>query len=462
MAILVAISGISFLAGVGLGFALMWILASARLRAARAELSAEGLARGAAAEELRRVYEARTLELDSVRRAYQVERDAHVSDSVRIRELAARLEEQRETFAVAQQRLSDAFKALSDEALKSNNRAFLDLAQQSFDGLLSDARGDVARRQEAIDGLIRPLGETLHRYQQHLEEMEQRRSTAYGSLEAQLSALQESNQALRREAGQLTTALRAPNVQGRWGEVQLRRVLELAGMTPHCDFSEQSVRDTGEGLQRPDVVVHLPGDRHVVVDAKTPVAAFLDAAAQPTEDTRQRAMKSFAKALRAHMDALARKSYWAQFEQTPEFVVMFVPGEALLAAALGADPSILEDGYAQRVVLASPTTLIALLLGVAQGWRQATLERSAQAISELGRTLHDRVRVLAEHFEHLGRALGQATEQYNRTLASLETKVLGTTRKFRELGAATGDEIVKPRPIEGVPRQPVEADDRPM
>ena len=459
---LIAIGGISLAAGFLAGLALMRVLASARFRAARAELASEGLARMAAAEELRRVFDARTVELDSARRAFQSERDAHVADSVRVRELTIRIEEQRDNFALAQQRLSDAFKALSDEALKSNNRAFLDLAKQTFDGLLSDARGDVARRQEAIDGLIRPLGETLQRYQHHLEEIEQRRNTAYGSLETQLAALHEANSALRREAGQLTTALRAPNIQGRWGEVQLRRVLELAGMTPHCDFTEQVSRTNGDAVQRPDVVVHLAGDRHIVVDAKSPVSAFLDATTQSTEEARQRALKGYAKVLRGHMEALAKKSYWEQFEQAPEFVIMFVPGEALLAAALAADPTLLEEGYGKRVVMASPTTLIALLLGVAQGWRQATVERSARAISELGRALHDRIRTLADHFEQLGRALTHATEQYNRTLASLEGKVLGTARKFRELGAATGKNVPEPQPIDVAPRSALEADEHPI
>ncbi len=458
----IAIAGICLVVGIALGGVMIAVFSASRMRVLRAELAAEALAKAAAAEEVRRISESRAADLESLRRLFQSEREAHVSDVARMNELKARLEEQKAMFAEAQAQLSNAFKALSDEALKSNNRAFLDLAKKTFDALISDARGDVARRQEAIDGLIRPLGETLKRYEEHLKQIEEKRNTAYGSLEAQLQALAGANEALRHEASQLVTALRTPNVQGRWGEVQLRRVVELAGMTRHCDFTEQPTQEGPDGLRRPDLVVHLAGERKIIIDAKAPVGSYLEAMNKPTEDARREAFRGHARALRSHMESLARKNYWEQFEQTPECVVMFVPGESFLASALAVEPTLLQDGYAKRVLLASPTMLMGLLLGVAQGWRQAAIEENAREISELGKILHDRVRTLAGHFQQLGRALGSATEHYNRTVASLETKVLGAARKFKELGAAAGEEVPE---LSGINSEPhvtssLEADDR--
>ena len=375
--------------------------------------------------------------------------------------MQARLEEERkaalekqEMLRDAQARLSDAFKALSADALKSNNEAFLNLARATLENFQEGARTDLDKRQLAIDSLMKPVQETLGKFDVKMGELEKSRLEAYVGLAQQVRGLATTQETLQRETSNLVKALGSPGVRGRWGEIQLRRVVEIAGMLQYCDFDQQ-VHQAGEGgALRPDMVVRLPGGKSVVVDAKTPLTAYLEAIAAPDEATRKARMAEHARSIRDHMISLGKKAYWEQFQPAPEFVVLFLPGENFYSAALEQDATLLEDQMARnRVILATPTTLIALLHAFAYGWKQEALAENAQAISELGRELHERIVVMSDHFGKVGASLGSAVESYNRTLASLDTRVLVSARKFEVLKAThSGKELKSPVPIEVIPR----------
>jgi DNA recombination protein RmuC len=337
--------------------------------------------------------------------------------------------------------LRDAFQALSADALKSNNQAFLELARTSLERFQSEARGDLKSRQEAVANLVAPIGESLKKVESQIQQIEKDRSEAYGDLTAQVRSLIGTQEKLQTETGNLVKALRTPTVRGRWGEIQLRRVVEIAGMLSYCDFSEQETISTSNGRLRPDLVIKLPGAKNVVVDAKTPLLAYLDAIDCTDEALRQAKLRQHAQQVRTHLSQLSQKSYWEQFEASPEFVVMFLPGETFFSAALEQDPTLIEYGVTQRVIPASPTTLIALLKAIAFGWNQEKLARNAKEISSLGKELHDRLRSLGKHFEDVGRGLDKAVESYNKAVGSLETRVMVSARKFSELGAPVTDEL---------------------
>ena len=362
------------------------------------------------------------------------------------------MQEQKKLLEEATTKLTDTFKALSSDALKSNNQSFIELAKQSLESIVNETKGDIGKRQQAIDALINPLQETLKRYEEQIKVMEESRQKAYGGLDEQLKSLGMTQQQLQRETGNLVAALRTPQVRGRWGEITLRRVVELAGMSEHCDYVEQVTIDSESGRLRPDMVVCLPSDREIVVDAKVSLAAYLDALSASSEEERSRAMARHAQQLRTHMNQLAAKSYWGQFSRTPEFVVMFIPGEAFFAAAVDSDRSLIEDGMAKQVVLATPTTLIALLRAVAYGWRQERIAENAQAVSDLGKQLYERLKTLAGHFGDMGKSLEKAMESYNRAVGSMETRIFPAARRFKELGAATGEEIPVVEAVEQAPR----------
>jgi DNA recombination protein RmuC len=355
----------------------------------------------------------------------------------------------------AKTRLADAFNALSSEALRKNNQSFLDLAKETLGTFQESAKGDLEKRQQAISEVVTPVRESLAKVDAQINELEKNRVGAYESLQAQVKSLLETQQQLRAETGNLVKALRAPNVRGRWGEVQLRRVVEMAGMVDHCDFYEQqSVTQENGGMLRPDLLVRLPGDKTIVVDAKAPVVAYLDALEAPDDVTRAEQLTRHAAHVRAHIESLSRKAYWEQFDPAPEFVVLFLPGEMFFSAALERDPMLIEYGAEKRVILATPTTLIALLKAIFFGWRQQNLAANAEEISKLGRSLYGRLSTMGEHFERLGKSLGKSVESYNQAVASLETRVMVKARMFKQLEAGSPDvDIELLEPVDHVPRQ---------
>ena len=352
----------------------------------------------------------------------------------------------------AAQDLQNAFKALAADALKSNNSSFLQIAQETLKRFQIQADGDLRERQKAVADLVAPVRESLSKVDAQIQQMEIARGEAYGDLKAQVQALITTQKELQSETGNLVRALRTPNVRGRWGEIQLRRVVEIAGMLSYCDFAEQETITTEAGRMRPDLVVKLPGGKQVVVDAKTPLQAFLDAFETTDEEQRRTCLANHARQVRDHINTLSGKKYWEQFEATPEFVVMFLPGETFFSAALEQDTGLIEHGVLNRVIPASPTTLIALLKAINYGWSQEKLARNAQEISALGKELHERLRKLATHITGVGANLDRAVEAYNQAVGSLENRVLVSARKFAELGAAVAEDIPELEPIETTAR----------
>jgi DNA recombination protein RmuC len=352
----------------------------------------------------------------------------------------------------ASEELRNAFKAMASDALKSNNSSFLVVAEETLKRFQSQAQGDLEARQKAVADMVAPVRESLSKVDEQIQHLEVARSDAYGELRAQVQSLITTQKELQSETGNLVRALRTPNVRGRWGEIQLRRVVEIAGMLSYCDFAEQETVSTESGRLRPDLVVKLPGGKHVVVDAKTPLQAFLDAFETTDEDARRACLANHARQVRDHMNTLSGKKYWEQFEAAPEFVVMFLPGETFFSAALEQDSGLIEHGVLNRVIPASPTTLIALLKAINYGWNQEKLARNAQQISALGKELHDRLRLLAGHITSVGTGLDRAVESYNKAVGSLESRVLVSARKFAELGASVADDIPELEPIETTAR----------
>ncbi len=354
----------------------------------------------------------------------------------------------------ARRELANEFSALSSHALQANATGFLDLARTQLQGLQATATADLDQRRKAVEELVAPIRESLERVNAEVRTLEQARRQDYGALAEQLRALASTHERLRAETGNLVTALRAPAVRGRWGEMQLRNAVEAAGMLERCDFVEQASVTTDDRTLRPDLVVRLPRGGSVVVDAKTPLQALLDALHAEDEETKTEQLATFVRHVREHMARLSAKAYWEQFTPAPDFVFMFLPGESFYRAALEQDPSLIEAGLAQRVILASPTTLITLLRTVALGWREERVAESARAVSELGRELHDRLAVLTGHVADLGKHLGRAVQSYNQTVGSYERRVLVSARRFTELGVGSSRELASPAPIEHAVQPP--------
>lgn len=337
-----------------------------------------------------------------------------------------------------QQTFTEQFKGMSADALKHNNESFFQVAEQAFE-----------KKSQAIDRLMKPVKESLEKFDVKIQDLEKARTGAYISLKEQVQALIEAQKDLRKETSNLSKALRAPSVRGRWGEMQLKRVVEMAGMLDHCDFYEQETISIDERRYRPDLLVKLPSEKNIVVDAKAPLEAYLEAIETQDEARRLQKLKEHAQQIRMHMTLLSRKSYWEQFQPSPEFVILFLPGETFFSAALEQDPSLIEVGVEQKVILATPTTLIALLRAVAYGWRQESLSRNAEQISALGRDLYKRISDMGGHWTKVGKGLSQAVQSYNKAVGSLESRVLVSARRFVELGE---EPIESLEPIEQIPR----------
>jgi DNA recombination protein RmuC len=455
------IDGMVFSAGVLVGGLLAALLVGFWIASrVRATVQAQLLAAGeraqraeSLADELRRQASEDRLDLDRVRQDLSEASQARAVAETRAAEAAIHLHEQKTLLGQARQELAETFQALSGEALKQNNEAFLNLARSSFATLQAEAKGDLAQRQQAIDSLVKPLQDSLHRYDDQLRQLEQSRQAAYGGLDQHLKLLAESQQKLQSETGNLVKALRAPAIRGQWGEITLKRVAELAGMVAHCDFFEQESITVDGGRLRPDMVVQLPGGRQIIVDAKTVLAGYLDAHEASTEDLRLEGLRRHAAQVRSRMDELSLKAYWNQFTQAPEFVVLFLPGEQFLGAALEHDPRLIEDGFLRSVVLATPTTLMALLRAVGYGWRQERLTEHAEEAGRLGKDLYERMAVLTEHLNDVGQALGKSVLAYNKAIGSLETRILPTARRFKELGVSSEKDIPMLDPVELVSRK---------
>ena len=352
----------------------------------------------------------------------------------------ARVEAERQLIGGSAARMQETFQSLADAALRSNQTTFLETARAQL-------TGDLAQRQTAIEKVVDPLNESLSRLETHVRELERAREKAFGSLGQQL-------QALARETTTLSTALRSPQTRGRWGEVTLRRVAELAGMVPNCDFLQQETRDTDAGRIRPDMIVRLPGDRSIVVDAKVPLTAYLDAASANDDPSRRSALQRHGQQVAEHVRQLSSKQYWSQFQPAPELVVLFLPGDHFFSAALESKPELIEEALARKVVIATPVTLISVLKGIAYGWNQEQLAENAEEIRRVASELYQRVELVHEHYADAGRLLEKTVEAYNRSVGSWDQRLVPSLRKMRELGVAGGGEPEAPEQIDLLARRP--------
>jgi len=438
-----------FLIGAALGVAVSWFLLKTKASSASA----------ADVATLKERLIGKESELQRLQQTFNTEVAEHKHSRRENAQLKAELEGERraaqertDSFKQAAEELSEKFKALSRDALKDNNQSFLQLAQSTLEKFQETAKGDLELRQKAIDQLVKPLKESLEKVDGKISEIEKARAGAYAELREQVRGLATAQLQLQAETGNLVTALRAPHVRGRWGEIQLRRVVEMAGMLQYCDFDEQTTVATDDGRIRPDVIIHLPGNRTIVIDAKVPFDAFYESISTKDDEIRSARLKDHARLVRTHIGALSKKSYWESVQPTPEFVLLFLPGETFYSAALEIDPKLIEDGVGKGVIIATPTTLIALLKAVSYGWRQEQMAENAKEVSELGKTLYDRLRVFTSHFADIGKGLDRALDSYNRGVGSLEGRVLRTARKFKERGAIAGEDIEILEPLDKAAR----------
>ena len=435
--------------GVGLviGALSVWFVNRYKLTSEFATLTERLAGKDAQVRQLRDELDRQTAHAEELRKE-------NSTNAAQLSALQTKLEEERKTnqdklelLTRAEGKLADAFKALSADALRNNNQSFLDLARQNLEKFQETAKGDLERRQTAIDELIKPLKDSLEKVDDKIVELEKTRVGAYAELREQVKTLATSQSQLQSETGNLVKALRVPHVRGRWGEIQLRRVVEMAGMVRYCDFAEQATVNGEDGRLRPDMIVRLPGNRTIVVDSKVPFDAFYESISAVDDQVRASKLKDHARLVRTHIATLSRKQYQEAVQPTPEFVLLFLPGETFYSAALENDPKLIEDGVSQNVIIATPTTLIALLKAISYGWRQEQMAENAHEVSNLARKLYDRLRTFTKHYDTIGRNLDRALDAYNQGVRSLETRVLVTARRFKERGALAGEDI---KPIEPV------------
>lgn len=355
----------------------------------------------------------------------------------------------------ARDNLKDSFKALSADALSKNNESFIKLAEENLKKYQQSAKDDLEKRQQAISKTVEPVSQTLKTFSERVNKIEERRIESEGGIKKELEKLSEMHLRLDQSTNSLVKALRAPQVRGQWGEMHLRRTVEMAGMINYCDFEEQSSVETDEGQrQRPDMLIRLPNERKVVVDSKVPIAAYLDALETDSPESQSERMQAHARHLRTHIKDLSTKAYWSQFDNAPEFVVLFIPNEAIFSAALEEDPSLIELGVDNKVILATPTTLIALLKAVAYGWQQEAITREAKEIAALGREIYDRLSVVIGHFVKLGKSIDQSVGNYNKAMNSVDSRLMVTARKFESLESASTETLPEINQIEKRPNLP--------
>ncbi len=369
---------------------------------------------------------------------------------VRLGEERKRADENKQIIAHAQDALKDSFKALAADTLQRQQSTFFDVAKSTFEKYSTDMRQEWVQKQQAISEVVKPLKESLDKVDNKIQELEKTRISAYASVTEMLKNVNHVQSQLHAETHKLSRSLRASNVRGQWGEMQLRRVVELAGMVEYCDFVTQQTVTNVDVRHRPDLIIKLPNERVLVIDAKAPLQAYLEAIDATSEDVKAQKLKEHAKQVKKHLLDLSEKAYWESFEQTPEFVVLFLPGESFFGAALEADPQLIEYGASKRVLMATPTTLIALLRAVALGWREQVMREETKKICELGKSLHERLATMCEHFGRLKRALDSSVEAYNKVVGSFEGRVLPSARRFEELGITSAQEIATLEPIEKV------------
>lgn len=418
------------------------------------ELDGRARSSEAIAGEIRETLRQRETEIGAVRQQLDVERQAKTEAITRLEEAQKTFQEQRALIETMKKEMADTFNALSTAAMRSNSEDFLRLASEHLGKIAVDTGGRLGEHKAALEGLIRPLHDALKRYEDQIRLIEENRHKSQGSLQEQLRALASTHESLQRETSNLVSALRRPEVRGRWGEMQLRRVAELSGMSAHCDFSEQQSVSSDRGKLRPDMIVHLPTGLEIVVDAKVSLESYLSAISATSEDERRAIMAKHSQHIRSHINRLSSKEYWSQFKTSPEFVVLFIPGESFLSAALDTDSTLIEDGIEKRVIIATPTTFIALLRAIAYGWRQEEIAKNALLISDLGRQLYDRMSALTQHLHGLGAHLEKSVISFNKMVGSLESRVLPSIRKFRELGATGAEEIADVAQVDQSVRKP--------
>lgn len=460
MSIIAAIIGCVVGTGIGTLAAYLWCDRGHRERCAGLEKSV-ALAEQRCGDAINQLGVERQ-QLDAARaQAGELQRQA-ATLSAELRGAQQNLAEQRKLLEDAQLKLRDAFASVSAEALAKNNEAFLHLARQKFAALTVEATGSLEQRKVQIAALLAPMQELLYQYQSRLADIEKSRVESYSMLREQLGTLSEIQRTLNTQTSQLVTALRRPNTRGQWGEITLRRLVELAGMSSRCDFVEQTTVVGEDGRLRPDMLVNLPGERQIVIDCKASLDAFLDAAAAPDEDNRRVCLQRHCQQVRSRARELSAKSYWTQFKRSPEYVVMFLPGEAFLYAAVEHDGALVEDCLKNSVIVATPTTLMALLKAIEFGWRQEEVTRNAEEIRKYGKELYDRIHLFATHFAKVGASLGSSVECYNQSVASLEARLLVTARKIGELGARSDKEVPELLPLDARPRELTVAADAAM